>query len=178
VELLLVRHCASSGQEPGAPLTDEGLRQAERLADALAAEPVDHVVSSPYRRALDTVAPLAARRGLTIAIDPRLAERRMSAEPIAHWRDMVRRSFDEPELRAPGGESARETLDRGRAALAAVLASGRRLPVVVSHGQLLALLLNELQPGFGYAGWASLRNPDAFRVVQAPSGFRVERVAT
>jgi 2,3-bisphosphoglycerate-dependent phosphoglycerate mutase len=176
VELLLVRHCAASGQEPEAALTLEGVQQAERLAERLAREPIDRVVSSPYRRAIDSIAPLAARRGLDVEVDPRLAERRMSAQPIDHWRDLVRRSFDEPDLRAPGGESARETLVRGRAALDDVIAGAHRLPVVVSHGQLLALLLHELVPGFGYAGWESLRNPDVFRVAGEPGAFRVERL--
>jgi len=34
--IYLVRHCKAAGQEPEAPLTEEGVTQAERLADFFA----------------------------------------------------------------------------------------------------------------------------------------------
>jgi len=175
--LLLVRHCTSTGPDPEAPLAEAGYREAEQLADQLAREPVDRIVSSPYRRALETIAPLAERRGLTVQTDPRLAERWLSAEPRADWREFVQRAFEDPEARAPGGESARETLVRGWAAIQELLRAGERT-IVVSHGQLLSLVLHRIDPGFGYAGWESLRNPDVFRLTGAAGrGLRFERWA-
>jgi 2,3-bisphosphoglycerate-dependent phosphoglycerate mutase len=159
---LLVRHCESQGPAPDAPLTARGDGQAEALAERLLAEPIDHVVSSPYLRARATIAPFAARTGLRVHIDERLAERRLSREPVADWREAVRRSFVDPDHRLPGGESAAEARSRGLAALSAVLSAGHRLPVVVSHGQLLSLVLHSLDPSFGYKGWQSLENPDVF----------------
>jgi 2,3-bisphosphoglycerate-dependent phosphoglycerate mutase len=136
--------------------------QAVTLAERLATHPIDYVVSSPYLRARATIAPLAARVGLPVHIDARLAERRTSPEPIPNWRDVVKRSFVDPEHRVPGGESGAEALSRGLAAISAVLAAGHRLPVVVSHGQLLSLVLHSINAEFGYQGWQSLRNPDVF----------------
>src|SRR5207245_4789289 len=59
--LYLVRHCRAAGQAPEAPLTAEGLAQAERLADVLAPLAPDRILSSPFRRAVQSVEPLAAR---------------------------------------------------------------------------------------------------------------------
>ncbi len=57
----LVRHCQTSGQEPDAPLTEQGHRQAVLLAQTLADEPLERIVSSPYLRAYQTALPLAER---------------------------------------------------------------------------------------------------------------------
>jgi 2,3-bisphosphoglycerate-dependent phosphoglycerate mutase len=83
--LFLVRHCESTGQEALAPLTTVGQAQAVLLADHLETVGVDLLVSSPYTRAQQSVAPLARRLGLPVEIDTRLAERVLSAAPLAHW---------------------------------------------------------------------------------------------
>ena len=75
---------------------------------------------------------------------------------------MVRDSFGDLELRVPGGESAREVLDRGWAAITELLDGGHQFPIVVTHGNLLSLILNSLDPNFGYDEWESLSNPDVF----------------
>lgn len=168
--VLIVRHCESSGQAGEAPLTPKGHAQAEALAERLAAHPIDRLVSSSYRRAQQTIAPFAARSGLSIELEPRLVERRLSPEPIPDWREVVRRSFDELDFAVSGGESGRETLERGWAALEDVLGAGHTLPVVVSHGQLISLLLSRIDPSFGFDGWQSLANPDVHLVERDPRG--------
>jgi 2,3-bisphosphoglycerate-dependent phosphoglycerate mutase len=76
VQLVLVRHAlperihaadAGAADAPGGPadpgLTELGERQAARLVDALAAEDVAGLYTSPLRRAQGTAAPLAAVLG-------------------------------------------------------------------------------------------------------------------
>jgi 2,3-bisphosphoglycerate-dependent phosphoglycerate mutase len=168
--LVLVRHCASSGQHPEAELSDSGRAQAESLAERLAALPIDYALSSPYRRARATLEPFAARAGLALHVDERWAERRLSPAPIDGWRDVVARSFVEPDYSVPGGESGRAVLERAKKALDDVFARGHRLPVVASHGQLIALLLHHADPTFGFAGWESLANPDVFELERGARG--------
>jgi 2,3-bisphosphoglycerate-dependent phosphoglycerate mutase len=169
--LLVVRHCESSGQAGEAPLTAKGYAQAEALAERLAPHRIDRIVSSSYRRAQETIAPFAARAGLPIELEPRLVERRLSPAPIDDWKDVVRRSFGEPDFSVPGGESGRQTLERGWAALSEVLDAGHALPVIVSHGQLISLLFSRIDPAFGYDGWQSLQNPDVHLVERDPRGL-------
>ena len=56
-------------------LNAEGERQAEALADALAGEAIDHIVSSDLQRARQTAQALAERHGLAVRTDPALRER-------------------------------------------------------------------------------------------------------
>jgi hypothetical protein len=86
-EVILVRHAGSIAPVPGGPedfqrwLTAHGLVQAERLAERLAAYEPAQIVSSPYLRAVQTVAPVARRLG-RVVVDVELREwTRVSAAP-------------------------------------------------------------------------------------------------
>lgn len=175
-ELLLVRHCASAGQDPNAPLSNEGFVQAARLAESLERFAVDHIASSPFRRALQTIAPFAAATGLRVDADVRLAERTLSAEPLDDWREQLRHTWLDFDYRAAGGETSREAQERGRSALEEVAAAGHRCAVIVSHGNLLGLILNSIDPGFDFDAWERLTNPDVFRLRAVDGSYSVERV--
>ncbi len=84
MELIVVRHgrpesvhTRTSGTGADPHLTDEGLEQAGRLADFLAARNElrpEHVYSSPMHRAAETARPLAEALGVEVEVDDRLAE--------------------------------------------------------------------------------------------------------
>ena len=79
MELLLIRHALPLRVELSAgradpPLSDDGVAQAARLADYLAAEQIDAVYASPLRRARQTAEPLSRRKGLPIVIEDGVAE--------------------------------------------------------------------------------------------------------
>ncbi|MCS0589073.1 histidine phosphatase family protein [Massilia norwichensis] len=57
------------------PLNAEGERQARLLAGALAAEPIDLIVSSDLQRARQTAQAVATLRGMPLQIEPGLRER-------------------------------------------------------------------------------------------------------
>jgi 2,3-bisphosphoglycerate-dependent phosphoglycerate mutase len=166
------------GPAPDAPLSERGREQAKALADFLGAHAIDRVVSSPYLRARQTIEPFASRARFEIGVDARLRERGVVHDPSDRWREVVRASFADLDHPAgPGWEAAREVVARGRAALDAALASGARLPVLVTHGQLMSLVLQTIDPGFGFESWLRLSNPDVYRVERTPGGaHRFERL--
>ncbi|HMG51089.1 MAG TPA: histidine phosphatase family protein [Inquilinus sp.] len=165
--IYLIRHCRAAGQEPEAPLTEEGHAQALRLRDRLAATPIARVVSSPFLRARDSAASLAARLGLPVGIDERLAERVLAADPAEDWQDRLRQSFADPGLCWPGGESGAAAMARGRAAVDAAAADAGGPVAVVTHGNLLALILHSFDGHSGFDTWAGLTNPDVYRIDSA-----------
>ena len=173
---LLVRHCQATGQAPDAPLTPAGEVQARQLTVTLAREPVDRIISSPYLRAVRTIQPFAASRGLTVETDERLTERVLSAEALANWRELLRASFDDLHARLPGGESSHEAMTRARAVVRDVLAGSARCTLLVTHGNLLALLLRTFDDTHGFETWASLRNPDVYRVHFHGERANIERM--
>jgi len=80
--ILLVRHGQTQwnvdhllpGQLPGITLNDEGRRQAECTARALAEVPFSLIVSSPLERAIETTQILKGERAVTIEMDAGLAD--------------------------------------------------------------------------------------------------------
>jgi 8-oxo-dGTP diphosphatase len=80
VKLYLVRHAPAGdrydwkGPDHERPLSKKGHRVAEALAEALSAEPIERILSSPAVRCVQTVEPLAARLGLEIESLPELGE--------------------------------------------------------------------------------------------------------
>ena len=175
--LLLVRHCQAASQHPDAPLTDVGFGQAQGLAEFLRDYPIDFIAASRCRRARQTIEPYAGSVGLPVYQERRLNERVLSAAPIPDWEQLVRDSFDDADLCAPGGESAAGVLRRARAALDDILVRDHRLPLVVTHGNVMALLLHSVDGTFGYSGWKSLTNPDVYMLREGSDGRRsFERV--
>ena len=170
--LYLVRHCQAEGQHPSAGLTTEGRAQADRLARFFAEREISHIVSSPYVRAIDSIMPTASQLMLPLEIDDRLAERVLSREDLPDWLDHLARSFQNRDLKLAGGESGSEAAERGIAAIS-------KLPhqsIVVTHGNLLALLLNHWNPDYGFADWRNLSNPDVFKISFDGRSALVERV--
>jgi probable phosphomutase (TIGR03848 family) len=78
----MLRHGRSSanaagvlaGRSPGVELDDAGRAQAEQVVTRLAGVPLVGLVCSPLVRCTQTLAPLAADRGLTPVVEPDLAE--------------------------------------------------------------------------------------------------------
>jgi 2,3-bisphosphoglycerate-dependent phosphoglycerate mutase len=172
-DVVVVRHAAASGQSSDAALTTEGQRQAAALAGLLLPLGIERVISSPSRRAIQSTAPFCARAGLRVELEPCLVERVLSARDLPDWREHLRRSFDDPEYRVGDGESSRAAQERGTAVLRAALASGRRC-VLVTHGNLLALILRSVDASAGFDFWSRLSNPDAFIIHvddRGPRGF-------
>ena len=97
----------------------------------------------------------------------------LSTEPITNWEGLVRRSFDDPDLHAPGGESAEQVLCRAHAALEDIFKREHRSPLVVTHGNVMALLLHSVDATFGYPGWKSLSNPDVYILSYNPDCGRM-----
>jgi 2,3-bisphosphoglycerate-dependent phosphoglycerate mutase len=163
-KLLLIRHCEATAQHADAPLTATGTKAAEALGARLRYLSPDAIYSSPYERACATVRPFAVLVGLPMTLDDRLRERVLSDHDLEDWLDHLRRSFADSNYRAPGGESLNQAQSRAVAALADIAITGHRLPVVVSHGNLIASVLHSMDASFGFAQWQQMRNPDLFEV--------------
>jgi probable phosphoglycerate mutase len=159
MDLLLVRHAEpvrigpeeSRGEAVDPQLTRRGLEQAERIAAWLAVERVDHVVSSPLRRARETAHPIADAHGLAVEIVDGLCEYDVAADhyiPVEElretkddrWLAMVEGRWEDY-----GGENPDHFRARIVPALDAVIAAHPGETVVaVCHGGVINVYLAAL----------------------------------
>ena len=174
--LYIVRHAQATGQDPAASLTAEGEQQAIRLADHFASLPIERILSSPSTRATRSIAPLARRLELPIITDDRLTERVLSSSHLVDWMSALRASFDDLELCFPGGESSRAAMQRAVAVLNDLLGHSVLTSMIVTHGNLMTLLLKHFNPAIGFAHWQQLTNPDVYRVELAGGSMTLQRI--
>ena len=93
--LLVIRHARAGdssdweGADRKRPLDERGIRQADALVRELADFPVTRILSSPYDRCVQTVEPLAARRGLELEVCDELGESRQQVEGAALVRSLA-----------------------------------------------------------------------------------------
>ena len=150
-------------------LSDEGRRQSERVADLLAAQDVAAIISSPYRRAIQTVQPLADRLLMSIEIDRDLRERHLSAGPLEDFRTSLEATWHDFDLVHPGGESSAAAQARITRAICRIAAlADRRDIVIATHGNALALFLRTLDPSVDFAFWSAMSLPDVYEVETRP----------
>lgn len=68
-------------------------------------------------------------------------------------------------MRLPGGESSTEAMKRGVSVLEEVLEQPATNIAIVTHGNLLCLMLRYYNKAYGFAEWKNMTNPDVFELV-------------
>ncbi|MGI2327970.1 histidine phosphatase family protein [Planococcus sp. YIM B11945] len=170
--IYLVRHCQAAGQPPEAELTDKGRAQAIELIDFFKDRSVEHIISSPFLRAIQTGDPLANSLGMNIEIDGRLAERVLSLADLPDWMKRLEASFEDLELKLPGGESGSQATERGMA----VLENAPNQTILITHGNMMGLLLKRIIGNYGFEEWKQLSNPDVYEVAIEGVNYSARRL--
>lgn len=160
------------------PLSTRGAADAERLGMALAGIDVAAIYSSPFRRAHDTVQPLANKLGLPIQAVADLRERRLGDGPFPDFVGAVRATWDDFSFAHAGGESNAAAQSRMVSAHRRLLAiHPERCILLATHGNVLALLLNHYDRSIGFDFWKGLSRPDVYRLWTGPRNHgRFERI--
>jgi len=165
--IVLIRHAESYPSndipEPEWPLSERGIEQAEWLSEQLKTSCIDVIVSSPFRRAVETLYPLASRLGCVIKEDAQLRERKLCEGQRDDWYQLVRRAWTDFSFALPNCESGISCQERMRACLARLAEKYcGRVVAACSHGNAIGLYLSTIDPAFGFDDWSKMRNPDAF----------------
>jgi len=162
------------------PLSDSGRVASEMLIEPLAARGLSAIYSSPYRRAIETVEPLASYLDLPIQEVEDLRERAIGSISGVPVLEAIAASFLDFDHEYPGGESSRDAQHRAVRAIDRIIESHPEGRVAVAtHGNLMALYLNTLCRDVGFEFWRSLTPPDAYEISPSSAGkLRFERVLT
>lgn len=174
--IYLIRHCAAAGQEPDAPLTELGTQQALDLKEFFQAIKIDRILSSDYSRAIASITPLAESKRLFIEEQIDLRERVLTLESREDWFDILRHSFEDPSFKLTGAESGQEAAQRIMHVLKQVTTKETETSIVVTHGNLLTLLLQQIDSRFGFETWRTLSNPDIYRLNIVDNSITAEHV--
>jgi broad specificity phosphatase PhoE/RimJ/RimL family protein N-acetyltransferase len=169
--LVVVRHAESEPRAVGGPpetlrpLTARGRQQAERLVPQLVATGATTVLSSPFRRAHDTVAPAATALGLTVETRADACEWDDGFETSDDWEGRYAACWQDVDLRYGDGESHRELIARAGACLRELLDRSAHGPVILaSHGTWISRGLEALGAPVSWDFWHAMPLPAVYEV--------------
>lgn len=159
MNLILVRHGETDWNSTrryqgqlDIPLNSRGHWQAQRVAQVLAGEPIQRLVSSDLQRALETAMAIGTACNLAVATDARLREisfgsweglgtdeiQRQDGEAYRRWKE-------NPVAHAPtGGETLASAGERILSAWQEIRALPLDTVAIVAHGGSLRILLSHL----------------------------------
>ncbi len=132
-------------------LSVKGLEDRKLVSEYLSNKNIDIVLSSPYKRAIDTVKHFAEIHHLPIEIMEDFRERKVDNGWIDNFNTFCKQQWDDFSYRLADGESLSEVQSRNISALKSVIEKYKdKIIVVGSHGTALSTIINYFDPAFGY----------------------------
>ncbi|WP_410769469.1 histidine phosphatase family protein [Fontibacillus sp. BL9] len=174
--IYLIRHCKAYGQETDADLTSEGYKQSEILSQWLSDKGITQIYASPYLRAIKSVQIFSDLYKIPIRIDSRLRERVLSSWDLPDWVDKLKATFEDHNLWFEGGESSIEAAKRGLEVINEALIKQEETVALVTHGNLLALMIGNYHKDFGFEDWKAMSNPDVYVLKIDQGKSNIERI--
>jgi 2,3-bisphosphoglycerate-dependent phosphoglycerate mutase len=169
--IYLLRHGDSPkvGDERTRELTEKGVSDSKRIAQLLKSERIDAVISSPYKRSIQTVQQLAIELGQEILVIEELKERIFSAEnsrlPDKAIYPLLERSFADSKYALKGGESNADCQKRAIKALKEILNTYRGKKVLLgTHGAIMTLMLRYYDNKYDLNFLLNTSKPDIYKM--------------
>ncbi len=140
-------------------LSPKGMEDRKLVTKFFADKHIDVVLSSPYKRAVDTVKDLADSRGLEIGIIDDFRERKVGGGWIEDFSSFAKKQWDDLAYKLPEGECLQEVQARNISALRQALSkyAGKNI-VVGSHGTALSTVINYYDGSFGYSDFERIKD--------------------
>ncbi|RDU36872.1 histidine phosphatase family protein [Neobacillus piezotolerans] len=165
--IYFVRHAHTeyTPDELGRPLSVRGKKDAERVAELLKNKNISVVLSSPYMRAVETVAGVAKAIGTEIKTIEGFRERLLSGQSVDDFSTAIQKVWKDEEFAWEGGESNKDAQARGVAALNHVLDIYKGETIAIgTHGNIMAIIMNHFSEEYGFEFWNNLEMPDIYKL--------------
>ena len=162
-----VRHADSiyTPDELNRPLSEAGIKYASQVTKLLSVENITQVISSPYKRAIQTVEGIADFMGLNISIMEDFKERKLAAKPVENFHEVVLMAWENLDFALPGGESGYSAQGRGVRSLKNSLDKYPEGNIVIgTHGNIMVLIMNYYDKNYNYDFWCNLDMPDIYKL--------------
>ncbi|VTS12436.1 histidine phosphatase family protein [Streptococcus pseudoporcinus] len=139
-------------------LTENGRVASQALIEVFSSIPIDAFYSSPYKRSIDTILPLANSRAKKIIMMNDLRERKLSDEWIEDFDAVAKKQWEAFNFKLPNGESLKEVQERNIKVLHHIISESENQTVVIgTHGTALSTLINAYEPGFGFEEFNAIK---------------------
>lgn len=139
-------------------LSSEGMEDRKRVTEFFQNQKIHAALSSPYKRAVDTIKDYTDCVGLEIETVEGFRERRVDSCWIADFTTFARNQWADFSYKLSDGECLQEVQDRNMAALNAALQKYRGKNILIgSHGTALSTVLHYYRPSFGYGDFERIR---------------------
>ena len=165
--LYFVRHAHShySADELGRPLSEQGMNEAKGITDVLKRENIDVIISSPYKRAVQTVEGVAKHLEKEIEIIDAFKERILSEQPVIDFYEAMLQVWSNFDFSLPSGESNHLAQTRGVQATKEILGKyGGQNIAIGTHGNIMVLIMNHFDPIYDFSFWKQLHMPDIYQL--------------
>ena len=138
-------------------LSHKGLRDRALVTQFLSDKRISVVLSSPYKRAVDTVSEFAKHKKINIVTIDDFRERRVNSEWIPNFDAFCRKQWEDFQYKLTDGESLSEVQKRNIAALQSVLETYQGKNIVIgTHGTALSTIINYYDKDFGYCDFQKI----------------------
>lgn len=139
-------------------LSPRGMEDRKLVTAFLSDKAIDVVLSSPFKRAVDTVADFAEKNNLAINTIDDFRERKVDSCWIEDFTEFTKRQWSDFNYKLSDGECLSEVQDRNIAALSKVLEKYRGKNIVIgSHGTALSTIINYYDKSFGYEEFEKIK---------------------
>lgn len=150
-KIYFVRHAEpihSHQEDSTRPLTQEGLKDREKIVETLKDIEFQYCISSPYKRCVDTITPLAEIKGLDVALDYRFRERKSGN---GNTKELIRKRWSDFEFCENGGENLRQVQHRNMEGLKQLIHDHKGETILFgTHGTALSTIENYYDKNFGF----------------------------
>lgn len=125
------------------PLTEEGMRDTKEVTAHLRNKNLQYLMSSPYKRSMDTIKDLADTLHMEIHTDEDFRERAIGIGYLGDAEQYIRNMWADVHFRSEGAECLAEVQERNIRGLKKVLSSHPDETIVIAtHGTALSSILN------------------------------------
>lgn len=140
-------------------LSAEGLKDRKRVTEFLWDKEIDIILSSPYKRAVDTVKKFADAKRMEITLINDFRERKVGNAWLDDFDNFCQKQWENFDFKLSDGESLSEVQKRNISALQQVLKVYKGKNVVIgSHGTALSTIINYFDSSFRYNEFNKISN--------------------
>lgn len=139
-------------------LSPKGIVDRELVTEFLSDKQIDMIVSSPYKRAIDTVKDFSEKVGLDIEIVEDFRERKVDSVWIDDFTSFTKNQWSDFTYKLSDGECLLEVQSRNISALTILLERCKGKNIVIGgHGTALSTIINYYDPSFGYYDFEKMK---------------------